>query len=178
MKKIIAFAGSNSNTSINKELVTFAGSLLVNTKVEVLDLNDFEVPTYSVNIEQVSGIDENAKKFYNKLEEADGLIISLAEHNGFYTAAFKSLFDWLSRINMKMFQNKPVLLMSTSPGGRGGQSVFDFASTSLPRHDANIVSTFLLPSFGDNFNDGTLVNPELLKELTKSVKDLEASVLK
>jgi NAD(P)H-dependent FMN reductase len=178
MKKIIAFAGSNSNTSINKQLAVFAGSLLEKTKVEVLDLNDFEVPTYSVNIEQVSGIDENAKKFYNKLEEADGIIISLAEHNGFYSAAFKSLFDWVSRVNMKMFQNKPVLLMSTSPGGRGGKSVFDLAAGSFPRHDANIVATFLLPSFGDNFKDEKLVNPEFLNELTKAVNTLEASVLK
>lgn len=177
MKKIIAFAGSNSYTSINKQLVTFAGGLLENSAVEILDLNNFEVPTYSVNLEQASGIEANAQKFYSKLEEADGFIISLAEHNGAYTSAFKSLFDWVSRVNVKMFQNKPVLLMSTAPGPRGGQSVFDMAADRFPRHNAAIVSTFVLPTFGDHFKDGKIVNPEFLSKLTHAVKTLETSVL-
>ena len=57
MKKIIAFAGSDSKTSINKQLATYASSLVKNVSVEVLDLNDFEVSTYSINREQVSGIE-------------------------------------------------------------------------------------------------------------------------
>jgi len=178
MKKIIAFAGSNSNTSINKQLATFAGSLAKDVSVEVLDLNDFEVPTYSVNIEQESGVHENAKKLYGKITEADGIILSLAEHNGAYTSAFKSIFDWMSRVDVKLFQKKPMLLMSTAPGPRGGQSVFEIAEARFPRHDADIVAKFSLPSFGDNFNDDKVVNPEFLKELTKDVATLVEAVNK
>lgn len=81
MKKIIAFAGSDSKTSINKQLVTYATTLTEGVEVEILDLNDYPLPTYSVNIENESGFQENAKLFLEKLKSADGFIISLAEHN-------------------------------------------------------------------------------------------------
>ena len=46
MRKIIAFAGSSSKTSINKQLVTYAANLFENASVEVLDLNDYEMPYF------------------------------------------------------------------------------------------------------------------------------------
>ena len=169
MKNLIAFGASNSSTSINKQLATYAASLVPNTTVEVLDLNDFEVPVYGVDLEQASGFPAKAQQFFDKLKSADGIIISLAEHNGAYTAAFKNLLDWMSRIEVKVFQDKPMLLMSTSPGPRAGQSVFDMAADRFPRHNANIVATFNLPSFNDNLKDGTIVNAELNKGLIKAV---------
>ncbi|MFQ3240323.1 MAG: chromate reductase [Olleya marilimosa] len=172
MKKILAFGASNSKTSINKQLATYASSLLKNTEVEVLDLNDFDVPTYSVDLEGKSGIPDNAQQFLNKITDSDGLIISLAEHNGAYTAIFKSLFDWTSRINVKLFQQKPMLLMSTSPGARGGQSVFEIAENRFPIHDANIVAKFSLPSFNDNFKEEKIVDADLNTSLVQAVNTL------
>ena len=172
MKKILAFGASNSKTSINKQLATYASSLLKNTEVEVLDLNDFDVPTYSVDLEGKSGIPDNAQQFLNKITASDGLIISLAEHNGAYTAIFKSLFDWTSRINVKLFQQKPMLLMSTSPGARGGQSVFEIAENRFPIHDANIVAKFSLPSFNDNFKEEKIVDADLNTSLVQAVNTL------
>lgn len=172
MKKILAFGASNSKTSINKQLATYASSLLKNTEVEVLDLNDFDVPTYSVDLEGKSGIPDNAQQFLNKITASDGLIISLAEHNGAYTAIFKSLFDWTSRIDVKLFQQKPMLLMSTSPGARGGQSVFEIAENRFPIHDANIVAKFSLPLFNDNFKEEKIVDADLNTSLVKAVNTL------
>ena len=171
MKNLIAFGASNSSTSINKQLATYAASLVPNTTVEVLDLNDFEVPVYGVDLEQASGFPIKAQQFFDKLKSADGIIISLAEHNGAYTAAFKNLLDWMSRIEVKVFQDKPMLLMSTSPGARAGQSVFDIAKDRFPRHNANIVATYNFPSFNDNFKDGSIINTDLndvlMHEITK-----------
>ena len=178
MKRIIAFAGSNSKTSINKKLVSFAGSLIEQANVELLDLNDFDVPTYSVNLEQEAGIPSKAEQLLEKIKTSDGLILSLAEHNGAYSAVFKSLFDWMSRVDVKLFSKKPMLLMSTSPGPRGAQSVFEIAENRFPNHDAYIVSKFRLPSFNENFNEDKVVNPEFLKELKTAVAQLEAEVLK
>ncbi|MEM5538309.1 NAD(P)H-dependent oxidoreductase [Olleya sp. AS48] len=172
MKNIIAFGASNSKTSINKQLATYASSLLKNTEVEVLDLNDFDVPTYSVDLEGKSGIPDNAQQLLNKIIASDGLIISLAEHNGAYTAIFKSLFDWMSRIDVKLFKQKPMLLMSTSPGARGGQSVFEIAENRFPIHDANIVAKFSLPSFNDNFKEDKIVDADLKTSLLEAVNIL------
>ena len=123
MKKIIAFAGSSSKNSINKQLATYTAHLFENSEVEVLNLNDYEMPIYSVDKETETGIPQLAHDFYAKIGSADLLVISFAEHNGAYSTAFKNIFDWTSRINSKTFQGKPTLLLATSPGPRGGSSV-------------------------------------------------------
>ena len=169
MKKIIAFAGSNSKNSINKQLVTYASSLLDNIGVNILDLNDFELPIYGVDLEIEHGIPDNAHKFLDIIKASDGILISLAEHNGAYTAVFKNLLDWMSRIESKTFFGKPMLLMATSPGGRGGASVLEMAQSRFPYHDANIVSVFSLPFFGDNFIDGRISNKALDNDLKQAL---------
>lgn len=150
--KIIAFGGSPSKNSINKKLATYAASLFENAEVEVLDLNDFQMPLFSVDIEKEIGQHPLAQAFLDKIASADILVVSMAENNGNYSAAFKNVFDWCSRITAKIFNEKPMLLMATSPGGRGGASVLEIAKNAFPRFGANIKGVFSLPSFNDNFD--------------------------
>ncbi|MCF8274728.1 MAG: NAD(P)H-dependent oxidoreductase [Flavobacteriaceae bacterium] len=175
MKKIIAFAGSNSKESINKQLATYASSLL-NKNVEILDLNNFELPIYGIDFEKEHGIPENAHKFLMYIKSSDGIILSLAEHNGAYTTTFKNLFDWMSRIESKTFYNKPMLLMATSPGGRGGASVLSIAKERFPYHDAHIVEVFSLPFFSNNFQDGKIVNEDFNKQLKIAIEQFNKSL--
>jgi chromate reductase len=169
MKKIIAFAGSSSQNSINKKLATYAAHLFQNATVEVLDLNDYEMPIYSTDREKENGVPQLAIDFFTKITQADILVVSLAEHNGAYATAFKNVFDWVSRHNNKLFQQKPLLLLATSPGPRGGMAVLEIAKDRFPRHDAQLIGTFSLPSFNDNFQDGKISNPELDAELRSIV---------
>lgn len=169
--KIIAFAGSPSKKSINKKLVTYASSLFENAQVEVLDLNDYEMPLFSVDKEAVIGQHSLAQEFLEKIASADLLVVSLAENNGNYSAAFKNTIDWCSRINGKIFQEKPMLLMATSPGARGGASVLEIAKNNFPRFNADIKAVFSLPSFNDNFDveANVISNTELNNQLKEIV---------
>ena len=171
MKKIIAFAGSTSKTSINKQLVTYASSFLENAEVEILDFNDYVMPIYSIDEEQ-NGFPEAVNRLKEVFASADGFIISLAEHNGSYAAAYKSIIDWLSRVERKMFHDKPMLLMATSPGGRGGIGVLGAAKLYYPHAGANIVAEFSLPKFYENFSEGKLVNEEFDASLKERVNTL------
>lgn len=171
--KIIAFAGSPSKHSINKKLVTYAVGLFENAEVEILDLNDFAMPLFSVDIEKTIGQHELAKAFLDKIGSADTLVISLAENNSNYSAAFKNVFDWCSRINVKVFQEKPMLLMATSPGARGGANVLEIAKNAFPRYGGVIKATFSLPSFNENFDieKGKISNTELDEQLKGIVRN-------
>ncbi|MCB0388003.1 MAG: NAD(P)H-dependent oxidoreductase, partial [Winogradskyella sp.] len=60
MKHILAFAGSNSKDSINKQLAVYASRLIDDVTVTILDLNDFELPIYSKDLEAEQGIPANA----------------------------------------------------------------------------------------------------------------------
>lgn len=153
--KIIAFAGSSSIASINKQLVSFVinkAATDLKAEIELLDLNDYDVPLFSVDKEKRGEVPVEVHTFISKLKQADGIIISLAEHNGSYTAVFKNLMDWASRTELKFFNGTPMFLMSTSPGGFGGGNVMEAALARFPKFQANIVSAFKLPNFGDNFS--------------------------
>lgn len=171
--KIIAFGGSPSKNSINKKLATYAAGLFEKADVEVLDLNDFQMPLFSVDIEVEIGQHPLAKAFLAKISTADIIVVSLAENNGNYSAAFKNVFDWCSRIGVKVFQDKPMLLMATSPGARGGASVLEIAKNAFPRYGANIKATFSLPSFNDNFDveKGKISNEGLDNQLKAIVEN-------
>jgi len=172
--KIIAFGGSPSKNSINKKLATYAASLFTNAEVEILDLNNFQMPLFTVDLEAEIGQHELAKAFLAKIESADFLVVSLAENNGNYSAAFKNIFDWCSRITPKVFQEKPMLLLATSPGARGGASVLEIAKTAFPRYGADVKATFSLPNFNANFDIEKLEisNSEFDNQLKEIIKNL------
>lgn len=163
--KIIAFAGSSSTASINKQLVSFVSNKVASelkAEIELLDLNDYDVPIFSVDKEKRGEVPGEVHTFILKLKQADGIIISLAEHNGSYTAVFKNLMDWASRVELKFFNDIPMFLMSTSPGGFGGGNVMEAALARLPKFHANIVSAYKLPNFGDNFSAENGIKDDLL----------------
>lgn len=153
--KILAFAGSSSIHSINKKLVKFALSQLQGQhEIELLDLNDYEMPIYSIDKETSSGIHPLALQFAAKIDQCDLIIVSLAEHNGAYSTAFKNIFDWVSRMpGRKVWGGKNMILMATSPGSRGGLNVLEIAKNKFPNSGANILGTFSLPNFEQNFSE-------------------------
>jgi len=175
--KLLAFAASNSRQSINKQLVTYAASLLADAEVEILDINDYELPLFSVDREQELGQPELAKLFLSKIAEADALLISFAEHNSSFTAAWKNLYDWCSRIETKVYQGKPAVMLSTSPGGRGGASVLETAVKLAPFYGAEIKGSLSIPSFNGNFDveQGKLSNEELDAQLRAAVAGLAST---
>ncbi len=176
MKKIIALGASNNRNSINKTLATYTANQIEQAEVLTLDLNDYGMPMYGIDEENEKGIPENALKLNSIIENADGIVISLAEHNGSYAAVFKNAFDWLSRIDKEVWKNKPMFLMATSPGARGGATVLESAKTSFPFLGGNIVADLAFPSFYDNFSDKQIINESLNSILNEKVTLFQNSV--
>lgn len=177
MKKILVFAGSNSKASINKQLAVFAGQQLANSELTTLDLNDFDLPLYGIDLENDSGIPQAAHDFLAQIRSCDGIILSLAEHNGAYSTAFKNVFDWMSRIDGKLWSEKPMLLMASSPGGRGGSSVLEIASKRFPYMGGNVVATFSLPKFNEHFSEDGIREETLAQEFSKAMEAFHKSLI-
>lgn len=182
---VLVFGASNSNQSINRRLANHAAAVLnqdmgAAIEAESLDLNAYEMPIYSVDREKTDGIPKLAQDFYDKISGADGLIISFAEHNGSYTTAFKNVFDWCSRIQMKVYQDKPMLVMATSKGGRGGQGVLADVLQAFPHFGANITSSFSFGPFTEHFDTeiDALKTPELVSELRDALVAFQAALPK
>ncbi len=169
--KITCFAASSSLASINKQLVTYVAGLIQGAEVEILDLNDFELPLFSVDREAELGQPLLAQVFLDRIRGSDALIIAFAEHNGCYSVAYKNIYDWVSRIQPKVYKDKRMLLLATSPGGRGGRSVLDLALSQIPRFGGDVRASVSVPSFAENFDSGrgAIINPEIEQEIRDSI---------
>ena len=176
---ILAFAATNSRTSINRALVEFAATRLrssVSPEAEVtfVDLNDFELPIYSIDRERASGIPVAAQGFFDAIGDADAVLVSFAEHNGTVTSAWKNLFDWMSRIDMKAWQSKPVVFLAATPGPRAGAGVLGHQAQLAPFFGADLRGTHGIGTWGEawNANTGSLTRAEDIAALDAALSGL------
>ena len=153
-KKIIGFSGSNSSTSINQQLVQTIAAYFSSATMEILDLRDYDAPVYGKDLEGQFGIPDQVLDLKEKLAQGSGYVLSVPEHNGSIPAFFKNIIDWLSRTEgPPTFNDKPVLLLSASPGGRGGASVLEHLKKILPYQGAQIIATHGVGSFHEKVKD-------------------------
>lgn len=176
--KIVAIAGSNNANSINKALLGYVSKQIKNkdntAEVELLDLNDYEMPFYNAQLEETSGAPQKAGDLLQKFADADAIVVSLAEYNGTFTGVWKNTFDWMSRIERNVFADKPVTLLAASPGPRSGAGVLGAAEQSYPRFGAEILSVTGIGTFHEKFDFGTgeLTDPEAKKSIEETIETL------
>lgn len=126
--KILVFAGSLRKDSFNKKLAKIAAKAVEQNggKVTYIDLKDYPLPIYDQDIEDSTGLPQNALKLKKLFEEHDGFLISCPEYNSSMPAVFKNTIDWVSRkakpeeVYLCGFIDKVIALISASPGQLGG----------------------------------------------------------
>jgi chromate reductase, NAD(P)H dehydrogenase (quinone) len=169
MKKILAFAGSNSSTSINLKLIKATAQLIDFVQVDVIDLREYNVPIFGVDLEAEQGTPAKMRELSLLIGNYDGFLIATPEHNNMPPAFFLNIIDWLSRIDRSIFGEKPVFVMSTSPGARAGVSALAILESTLPRFGGKVVAVYSLPSFNANFGEGEIVNDFELEKLKQQI---------
>jgi len=173
MKNILAIGASNSKKSINKIYATYIAQQIENANVTSANWDELILPLYSPDLEAESGIPQAAKNFKQLIEDTDAIVLSLAEYNGLPTAAFKNLWDWVSRLDQKIWLDKPMFLTATSPGGRGGMNALAVTKHLMPHFGGNVIEDFSFPSFHQNFQEGKVVNEELEKVLSTKIQNFQ-----
>lgn len=156
MSNILAFAGSNSSTSINHQLLKYIQNNYL-PDLNLIELRSFEVPMYAMDTELNSGIPLTVQNLHAEIQNADRLLLSTSEHNGSYTSYFKSTMDWLSRFDQDFVKEKKVFIAGTSPGRGGAANSIELSKRLMERLGASVQETFSLPSFGHVFENGKLI---------------------
>ncbi len=125
--KILAFAGSTREASLNKRLVRVAADAArgAGAAVTLIDLRDYPMPHYDGDLEAGEGLPASAHALKNVLKAHDGLLISAPEYNGGMSGMLKNTIDWISRRGhddriVAAFSGKFAGLMSAAPGALGG----------------------------------------------------------
>lgn len=130
MVKILAFSGSGRRDSFNKKVVAVAakGAQEAGAQVTIVNLENFDMPMFSEDLEAENGMHSGAQKFKELLMSHDGFLISNPEYNSSYSALFKNSIDWASRKiegekPLQAYKGKIAGIMAASPGALGGMRV-------------------------------------------------------
>lgn len=177
MKKILAFSGSNSSQSINQKLLIAIAPMAQRVELEFIDLRDYPADIYGVDLESEKGFPQTMQDLYAKTREADGFLIAVPEHNGSMPAVFKNSIDWISRMEGKIFNSKPTVFLSASPGGRGGAAVLEHLNKIMPHRGADLVGTYGVAKFFDKLQNDAFFNQEDFDQIKPLVLELEERVL-
>jgi len=147
--RLLVIAGSARRGSLNLRLAGAAAALAreAGASVEALDLRALQLPLYDGDLEAAGGVPEEALRLLEAVRGADALLLVTPEYNGFPTPLLINAFDWLSRLGptderpagLAVTANKPVALLSASPGPLGGLRSMNFLRQYLQMAFAMIV---------------------------------------
>ncbi len=146
MQKVLAIGTSNSSESIN------LATIKKMKNVEILNLQTLDVPMYSMQLEKEQGIPDTIEQFLKQLEPFEILLFAVPEYNGNIPPFFKNILDWCSRKEFKFLNNKKIIILTVTPGSRGGASVRNILTTSLPYFGAEVIGSFGVSNYHPQMN--------------------------
>jgi len=166
MKNFIALVGTNSDHSTNRNLLEFiqkhfAGKAII----EICEIKDLPVFNKPDSQEPPVEVENTAQK----INEADGVIISTPEYNHSIPAVLKNAFEWFT-FTTRPFVDKPVMITGASYGKLGSSRAQQHLRQILdsPEVKARIMpsSEFLLGNSLQAFDDaGKLKDNRKINEL-------------
>ena len=167
-KKIAAICGSLRKDSYNMAILKIVCKKLseMGHEVTLIDINDYDVPLFSQDIETTTGMPEKVKVMKGIVHSAQAIVIATPEYNGSVSGVGKNAIDWISRPvtpdegQYASFSGKPAGIIAASPGRLGGVR----ALTHL-RH--------ILSVLGCNVMGKQVIVPEAHKMNEVSQKELE-----
>lgn len=126
--KILFLAGSSRADSLNKKLAKAAFNLALEQGADAtyIDLKDYPLPIYDGDLEDESGLPDNALKLKKLFTEHVGLFIASPEYNSSISGLLKNTLDWISRSHeddekpLSAYRDKVAALVAASPGALGG----------------------------------------------------------
>ncbi|APV49965.1 hypothetical protein BWI17_09860 [Betaproteobacteria bacterium GR16-43] len=184
--RILAFAGSARRDSLNKKLVRVGAQAAreAGGEVTLVDLDDYPMPVYHGDLEDASGLPENALKLRALFLSHDALLIASPENNGSVTALLKNTIDWLSRSvgdgkgansGLAPYRGKVAALMGATPGPWGTlYSGLPHLRVILTKLGVTILAPQVpLPHADEAFDEnGQLRDPKVLKSIHSLAKSL------
>jgi NAD(P)H-dependent FMN reductase len=179
--KVLAFAGSLRQGSLNKKLVKQAakGAEAAGAQVTYIDLRDFNIPVYDGDLEEKVVQPEGGFRLKKIFDEHDGFLLSTPEYNSSIPGALKNVIDWLSRQVegervYQQFEGKVCVLMSASPGAFGAVRSATTTRAILSHIQTIVIPPSVnLPHADQAFSeDGTLKDPKMQARVEKLGRQL------
>ncbi|MGM0443737.1 MAG: NADPH-dependent FMN reductase [Fibrobacterota bacterium] len=144
---VLALSGSVRRGSVNMLLLKEAARAAEEAGliVDICSGNDLDLPIFSQDIE-AAGLPDSVRCLREKAAGASAFIMACPEYNHSLTPLLKNALDWLSRPRGEesygaLFRQKPVLILSATPGPAGG--------AHARRHLRDVLEIFTMPCSGE-----------------------------
>ena len=116
-KKLLCFSGSAAKRSRHGNLCqvvsTICSSFYKDLEVTCINLKDYPIPIYNVDLYDLYGIPNNVRIFVNLFNQNDFIFIAAPEYNSSVTPVLKNMIDWMSKYR-RFFVGKPIAIASVS----------------------------------------------------------------
>lgn len=171
---IFMFAASLRKDSWNKKLINLAAKLTqeFGHSVDLADFSEFDMPLYNADIQNEQGFPKAVTQFIDRMNRADGIVISSPEYNYSIPGTLKNLIDWVSRVSPMPWRGQNIQLLSASPSLVGGNRGLWVTRMSLECCAAFVYpEMFSLASAHEAFDEeGNIKNAHLHQLLIKMLK--------
>lgn len=119
--KIVSFAASFREQGNNHQLVQLADAhaRACGAQIHHIPYAHMEAPFYREDAPDAP-LPKGIHLLTDALQDADGLMIAMPEHNWSFPASLKNIIDWLSTCTPQPLAGKTALLMCATPSRRGG----------------------------------------------------------
>lgn len=171
--RLLAISGSERSGSWNRRLLAVGEAVARShgALVTPLDLRSLGLPLYDGDLEKAQGVPDGARRLRDALLGSDAMLLVTPEYNGFLPPLVVNSFDWLSRLGAEAglpsglgaTANKPVGLMSASPGLLGGLRSLNYTRqyVSMAFAMLPVPQQFALSRANEAFDDsGALKDPK------------------
>lgn len=168
-RRLLVIPASARTGSLNVRLARHAATTAqaAGWQTQLLDLRALALPVYDGDLEAAEGVPAGALALQQAIADCEAVLVVTPEYNGFPTPLFVNAFDWLSRIQastgrpagLATTADKPVGLLSASPGPLGGLRSMNFVRQYLQMAFAMLVvpQQFALGKANEAFDaEGTL----------------------
>ncbi|MDT2767560.1 NAD(P)H-dependent oxidoreductase [Globicatella sulfidifaciens] len=170
--KLIGIVGTNSIKSTNRQLLEFIQKKF-SDKAEIELIEIYEFPVFNKPVDKT--VPEVVQKAADKIESADGVIISTPEYDHSCPAVLMNAIAWLS-YGIYPLLNKPIMITGASYGTLGSSRAQSQLRQILdsPEVKARVLpsSEFLLGNSLQAFDEeGNLKDEKLVKDLEQIFAD-------
>ena len=119
--KVLGVCGSLRKASLSMAALRACKDLMpAGMSLQIANIGD--IPMYNQDVFD-AGIPAPAKRFYDEIAAADGVLIATPEYNFSLPPVLKNAIDWVSKMPKQPFDNKPIAVFSASQGPLGGARV-------------------------------------------------------
>ena len=115
---ILGLCGSLRSKSFNRGALLAAAELMP-AAMHLSVANYDAIPLFNQDL-QDQGMPAAVTQLAQQISAADALLIASPEYNFSISGVLKNAIDWLSRVPVQPFKDKPVALMSATAGPVGG----------------------------------------------------------